>query len=1477
MSGSEEVSKRLEASVQRTGEAEFRTTTNDRFEQSGIEGSNRLKISALGTLKAEVKMTLNDIPEQSPLVAKRLLTPDATRDNAFEMLDVLATNRDDGHTATHELLGKFDALTSQWSPPLLMHQAETPRLINKLEELERQWSATSETPRLINELGELERQWTPRLINKLGELERQWSEDSESPFNTIQIGLTDTQQQQPRPSSSWSVQSKDSSLGRTTLSSHETCLAATAHDSRQAAFERLYRNDKRYKPRVRRRNSPPQLLDEERQQSFPGSLGSPTNSLDSHSYSSASASLEKRLSYVAPGDVRRIRQQQRREANSVATPTSAKTDSVFERLYRKEPRAKSSVTPKSRLNLPIASRPIQSASRSMQSAETRKTAPSLTPTHDSVFKRSNQQELRPPPTVTRTAKECRSVKSTPAKITTSGRMHASAAASRHEPSSMASPASVASRNAATTDSVFERLYRKEQRPKNAATPSTKKASTSSAVTYSTSERLHRTDPRSALAMTTNAGLSLEKIREVISTPSASSVASAATDSVFERLNRKEPRPSRITTPGTTLSQSRSNSRSVSAFRNLRDPSIPSSESVSSYATMSVFERLHRKGPRPSRIPKLRSSNSVRSSPTDESPERRCSRSKSLSTVGMDKEGHRNLGDLTVDTGFGTVTKALQKKGPSPTTAAGTVSCVSSTTSSFSHTTPTSANENTKAMQQRLTSFGPHLRRKVPFTLERQGDDESSSMVESTDPACEHELLGYYDDKKIVPRSKDADIHNHHLERLDYPKNTAIRIDEVRVGDLENGSARSIQFCWWNYCAGGFRLVGGDPRAALTVTPHQHIQTEVECAALCIQGVWRKSHKMRLLQKKTNAALSLQATFRMHIQHSHFQDELSTMRLFAALGRAEATDQARKQWRNVNAKEDLIVQRDKCATAIQAKWRSCAVKKEKIRRYLHLQVMTDTDESCNSQQKNLSLQTAACNVQQHWGTLMISRRGDVAAITIQSAFRRFWVQRYFQVARVAAAKIHALFQNWLAIKQRSSDSASSHIAARFISCESRSAAVVIQAALLGKRIRYRLRTSNRAAYKLQRYWKRHRAAVQSYKDFSQSFEALLRLREINATMIQAKWRSFLAQASMNQHVVASTKIQSKWRGIAALVLLWKTRSAAVIIQAALRGKLVRYRLQAITVQTYQKRQRFAVQERDSLSRHRESSATTIQATWRSFLAQAVLHRHLAATRIQSRSRCWQRRLMQEQGDVLGFRSTEAVSQQLEPDALTEECRLQDMNVAATKLQTTCIIMMMDRSLSKLETANLLLHRSVCGKFSRSVAVFALLQINVVLRSSVIVSFCHIVDTCSAAFSGMIKKLEQLKSRARDLATVLVQCFVRGRLCRMKLPCRQRVAKQFFRVIPESSGSAFTTGMFSLRKRSLSRVAPKSELDHLVYVELVAIRAREIVSRKAETLAERHVAHLLGGNSSLRCSENEAPCLLRLAAQAKQARAGSPMLS
>jgi IQ calmodulin-binding motif len=284
----------------------------------------------------------------------------------------------------------------------------TPRLLSKFDSLTSEWTSTSDTPRLMNKLGVLQRQWS---------MGSQSSKKSRDKRDVLLSPRSDV--------------STDSTMGRSTLSSYETCLANVSKaDARQPAFERLYRNEKPY-------IAPPRNPDDE------------VSALSVCSNLTGGSSLEKRLSYVPHGEVRRVRQQQRLEARAMASPVTTTADSVFERLYRNEPRTELLTTP--------GQKKFQSAPRSAMSSA--RAALDQSPRRQPAQSKSTATPRTPLRVPAATSAIKRNSKAGYSAQALASYSPESARKRRAETSfSAASVSSVA------TDSVYERLYRREPRP-----------------------------------------------------------------------------------------------------------------------------------------------------------------------------------------------------------------------------------------------------------------------------------------------------------------------------------------------------------------------------------------------------------------------------------------------------------------------------------------------------------------------------------------------------------------------------------------------------------------------------------------------------------------------------------------------------------------------------------------------------------------------------------------------------------------------------------------------------------------------------------------------------------------------------------------------------------------------------------------------------------------------------------------------------
>ena len=1129
--------------------------------------------------------------------------------------------------------------------------ASTPKLVDKFQALNSQWSSSPSKPTPPRPHLELQ---TEKLNNKLKELEQKERKQSgpdnsgggadDSPVKTIQIeSTTPAQANRHRTSESWSVASNESSLGRTTLSSHETLLA------KESVFERLYRNERRYTPRVRRNS--PEPLDERSEQLFLGSMGSPSNSSTIGS-SYSSASLEKRLSYVAPGDVQRLRRQQQRRAeatsNSVSTPKSAKTDSVFERLYRKEPRRKSLITPKrkSMWSASATPRSSQSMQQPLKSASPKvATARSVqTDSRNAAFERLHRGLSSAPP-----SRSSASVKSTPATSTLRPKYLRTTDSTPIRNNTAASSLSASSRK--TSPPVWDRLYQQRQTSRGATPVAGRRSRQSPSSGASVSARSTATAPPQSTSVPRPSSRTPKPRKPTSSAASVTSPASASS-SVFERLYRNE---SRTPSAGVSSHQKRrmASSSSASVGKQTTSPSkipapstgssrisrrTPSSALVaSSTGKDSVFERLYRREPR---------------QPPVSSPTRRHIKDTE-SSIQTEKMGHvgRKTPHKRDDSG-----SVKKKRSPN----AG--SSEESGASSFSNTTPTSLMSTASAttttnLQQSPTAEQDTTERELmvvgtsfeKFREEAINEEMSILLIQSW---IRGNLVRNALEKEAtlalpIPQSDWSDddpdaMPDYRPTQDDYAQVSAL-CDEFER-DFKN-SVHEFE-----------SLTGKAVGAESAVYTHN----DIAAAVRLIQSVWRMSLQKRDFRREKSAAHWLQATWRMRKQRSRFQKDFSTMRLFAALDKVDSTNEARKAWHEVNADDAALHRRFVCATTIQTKWRSLSVR----RRFLEFRAAY------------------------HQFVVEEDRRLDAAATKIQRQWRRFFIHRAFTEARTAIIVLEALLrgrtarrdlhlfnsassriQNWsrwrlqLSAVSREDDFCLQHLwatriqstwrcsrarrlyrlntAARRIQsrwrvrCDHlafvtelsrRKAAERIQAQLRGKVARLRILKSHAAAAKLQAKCRgvlvrkeiRHSgtaaAVIQRQWNLKVSrarAKEYASRRRCAVVSIQSRWRGSLARMKFRNHVSAR-RLQSTWRQFYVRLAYVEARVAAAAVQASVRGHRVRTQQHAFNqaagrIQKGWKR-------KQHYSQQRNLNATLIQSIWRSYRAKARYYQQRNASTV-----------------------------------------------------------------------------------------------------------------------------------------------------------------------------------------------------------------------------------------------------------------------
>ena len=337
--------------------------------------------------------------------------------------------------------------------------------------------------------------------------------------------------------------------------------------------------------------------------------------------------------------------------------------------------------------------------------------------------------------------------------------------------------------------------------------------------------------------------------------------------------------------------------------------------------------------------------------------------------------------------------------------------------------------------------------------------------------------------------------------------------------------------------------------------------------------------------------------------------------------------------------------------------------------------------------------------------------------------------------------------------------------------------------------------------------------------------------------------------------SAIKIQTCWRGISSrstfCKLIDRQRRSASVIQTMWKS----YRLRTAYLKCTCDRRRSAIRIQSmfrsmvafKILHQSIASASKIQAFWRGFDVRSKFKRLCtAATRVAMFLR---KALARQQLHVLHLRSVSVITSYWR----SYRSRCAFLAVLCRRRQSAICIQSFWRSLkmlSKLESALYLFHRSLFGKSSRRTAVYALLVINQIFRSSKAVRFLSFKQ------SGLWKcrTLE-----GNNLAAAMIQCFVRGCLCRMKLERQNSKQKHLFCMLPFKKCCELI---------ATSDDPPVEEKLNVTLCESrTETRVMEVLFEQAELFSSFAVSALLivGNDASFMGNVNEffdTPCLRRL---------------
>nr|XP_055073870.1 abnormal spindle-like microcephaly-associated protein [Misgurnus anguillicaudatus] len=413
------------------------------------------------------------------------------------------------------------------------------------------------------------------------------------------------------------------------------------------------------------------------------------------------------------------------------------------------------------------------------------------------------------------------------------------------------------------------------------------------------------------------------------------------------------------------------------------------------------------------------------------------------------------------------------------------------------------------------------------------------------------------------------------------------------------------------------------RAILSARQQRKAYCSLRTAAITLQSMYRGMRTRKEIHKRHEAATVIQASYRMYRTRVPFQ----AMRLAAiVIQRQYRCHLLRKE-----ARENFLRLRQS-ATAIQAIYRGNCTRRNIAKMHAAATIIQRKFLAYKARQRFLSIQAAVQFCQGHYRSVLAARRDRKdylvkchAVLVIQSGFRGLQVRQQIRKEHAAATIIQShvrkcIFKLRFQRVQWAVNTIQRHFRANKIMRqemaalkEKKNAAVIIQSAFRGMKVRNHLREMHQAATVIQAHLRGHLQLRQYQK------------QQWAASVLQQRFRTIVTKrqemAALKEKNKAAVILQAAYRGMKSRQTLKQMHQAATIIQTTFRACSARKRFLAMKYAAIAIQQRFRAANAAKMRRKHflemRQGALILQACFRGHkVRRTLLRQSHAAILIQS---------------------------------------------------------------------------------------------------------------------------------------------------------------------------------------------------------------------------------------------------------------------